>query len=156
MKSGVRASACGWGALESKRAKAVLISTEAEINYNPLPERVSFQSRLNRLLTLINGLRDPSSAGIYTRLNPSSGVYVASIEKKMNKRFIAIYSSAGWSFSWFSLPEASIEAPVFQMEPQIGGWKDTTNFTVAPLDDFKVVLGIEFLDTKPKPSLRHT
>ncbi len=30
------------------------------------------------------------------------------------------------------------------MEPQIGGLKDTTNFTVAPLDDFKVVLGIEF------------
>lgn len=28
------------------------------------------------------------------------------------------------------------------MELQIGGWEGTTNFTVAPLDDFKVVAGI--------------
>lgn len=38
------------------------------------------------------------------------------------------------------------------VELQIGGWKGTTNLTVAPLDDFKVVLGIEFLEpTKAVP-----
>lgn len=37
------------------------------------------------------------------------------------------------------------------MELQIGGWKGTTNFTVAPLDDFKVVLGIEFLEPTDVP-----
>lgn len=40
------------------------------------------------------------------------------------------------------------------MELQIGGWKKkTSNFTVAPLDDFKVVLGIEFLEPTNAPML---